>query len=256
MNRTFRNEAHELLQQGQQAQPVLITEAHLLGLPEVVQRYLSYSQVVGKEPICTVRLKQLGTMRQSARQPWMKLDAQEYYSVNPPGFLWVGTLRKGGFPVVRARDRYRDGKGNMQIQLGTIFTIANTTGEEMDQGSMMRYLSEMIWFPTAFLAPNVSFEPVDQTSAEVTLTDLGKQVTATMYFDEEGRLTDFVAPRYREVRGTYELATWSTPITAYGEYAGFKLTVKGKAVWKLKEGDLEYIDVVITDLEYNVTTPY
>jgi hypothetical protein len=256
MNSTLRNEARELLQQGRQAQPVLITEAHLLALPEVVQRYLSYSQVIGKETIRTVRLKQLGKMRQSAQQSWMKLDAEEYYSVNPPRFLWVGTLRKAGFPFVRARDRYWDGKGNMQIQLGTVFTIANATGAEMDQGSMVRYLSEMIWFPTAFLAPNVSFEPVDQTSAIVTLTDAGKQVTATMYFDEEGRLTDFVAPRYRAVNGTYELETWSTPITAYGEYEGFKLPVKGKAVWKLKEGDLEYIDVFIPALEYNVTTPY
>jgi hypothetical protein len=256
MNRTLRNEARELLQQGQQAQSVLLTEAHLLGLPEVVQRYLRYSQVIGKETIRTVRLKQRGKMRRSAQQPWMKLDAEEYYSVNPPRFVWVGTIRKAGFPLVRARDRYWDGKGNMQIQLGTIFTIANTTGTEMDQGSMMRYLSEMIWFPTAFLEPNVSFEPVDQTSAKVTLTDLGKQVTATMYFDEEGRLTDFVAPRYREVSGTNELDTWSTPVTAYGEYEGFKLPVKGKAVWKLKEGDLEYMDVAIPALEYNATTPY
>jgi hypothetical protein len=256
MNRTLRNEARGLLQQCRQAPPVLITEAHLLGLPEPVQRYLSYSQVVGKEPIRTVRLKQLGKMRQSARQPWMKFDAEEYYSVNPPGFLWVGTMRKGGFPLVRARDRYRDGKGNMQIKLGTIFTIADATGEEMDQGSMMRYLNEMMWFPTAFLAANVSFEPVDQTSAKVMLTDVGKHVTATMYFDEEGRVTNFVAPRYREVSGKNELATWSTPITAYGEFGGLKLPVEAKAVWKLKEGDLEYFDVVIPDLAYNVTTPY
>jgi uncharacterized protein DUF6544 len=256
MNRTIRNEARELLQQAEQEHPVHITEAHLLGLPEVVQRYLRYSQVVGKETIRTVRLKQIGKFRQSAQQPWMKLDAEEYYSVNPPGFLWVGTIRKAGLPVVRARDRYRDGKGNMQIKLGTIFTIADTTGAEMDQASMMRYLNEMIWFPTAFLGPNVSFEPVDQTSARVTLTDLGKQVTATMFFDNKGRLTDFVAPRYREVKGKYELETWSTPITEYGEYGGLKLPVNGKAVWKLKEGDLEYIDVFIPDLEFNVTTAY
>jgi hypothetical protein len=251
MSSTIRNEALELLQQGQQAHPVLITEAHLLGLPEPVQRYLRYSQAVGKETIRTVRLKQIGKIRQSAQQPWMNLDAEEYYSVDPPGFLWVGTMRKGGLPLVRARDMYRDGKGNMQIKLATIFTIANATGEKMDQGSMMRYLNEMMWFPTAFLGPNVSFEPVDRTSAKVTLTDLGKKVTATMYFDDEGRPTDFVAPRYRE-----ELETWSTPITEYGEYEGLKLPVKGKAVWKLKEGDLEYIDVVISALEYNVNTPY
>jgi hypothetical protein len=256
MNKTIRNEARELLQRGQQAHLVLIMEDQLLGLPEVVQRYLRYSQVVGKKPIRTVRLKQIGKFRQSAQQPWMNLDAEEYYSVDPPGFLWVGTLRKAGLPIVRARDRYRDGKGNMQIKLGTIFPIADATGAGMDQASMMRYLNEMMWFPSAYLGNNISFEPLDNNSARVTLADKGKSVTATMFVDDKGKLTDFVAPRYRELNGKYELDTWSTPITEYGEYEGLKLPVKGKAVWKLKEGDLEYIDLVITDLEYNVNEPY
>jgi len=72
-----------------------------------------------------------------------------------------------------------------------------------------------------------------------------------MRFDMEGRLTEFVAKRYRTVDGGYELDTWLTPVTEYGERAGLRLPVRGKAVWKLPEGDLEYIDVRITDLEYN-----
>ena len=117
---------------------------------------------------------------------------------------------------------------------------------------MMRYLNEMTWFPTAFLETNVSFEPLDQTSAKVTLTDVGQHVTATMYFDAEGRLTDFVAPRsYGE-----GLETWSVPVIEYGEFGGFNLPARCKAIWKLSEGDFEYIDVVITDLEYNVTSTY
>ena len=66
MKRTIRNEALALLQQGEQAPPVLITEAQVRGLPEPVQRYLSYAQVVGKEPIRTVRLKQQGRVLKNA----------------------------------------------------------------------------------------------------------------------------------------------------------------------------------------------
>jgi hypothetical protein len=73
----------------------------------------------------------------------------------------------------------------------------------MDQGAMMRYLSEMIWFPTAFLGDNVSFEPVDDRSARVTLTDGGRAASATMVFDEIGKLVDFVAERYRTVDGGF-----------------------------------------------------
>ena len=41
--------------------------------------------------------------------------------------------------------------------------------------------------------------------------------------------------------------TWSTPITGYGEFEGLRLPVRGKAVWKLPDGDLEYIDVTVTE---------
>ena len=46
------------------------------------------------------------------------------------------------------------------------------------------------------------------------------------------------------------LETWSVPITAHGEFEGLKLLVRCKAVWKLAEGDQEYIDVTVTALHY------
>jgi len=60
-----------------------------------------------------------------------------------------------------------------------------------------------------------------------------------------------VAKRYRTVEGGYDLETWSTPVIEYGELAGLKLPIRGKAVWKLPDGGLEYIDISVTELEYN-----
>ena len=62
---------------------------------------------------------------------------------------------------------------------------------------MMHYLNEMIWFPAAFLAGNISFEPVDDSSVRVTLTGQGRTATGTLFLGKEGRLTGFVAKRYR-----------------------------------------------------------
>ena len=45
---------------------------------------------------------------------------------------------------------------------------------------MMRCLSEMIWLPSAFLG-GVWFDPVDESSAQVTLTDIARSVTATLH---------------------------------------------------------------------------
>jgi hypothetical protein len=146
---------------------------------------------------------------------------------------------------------YLNGSGQMFIKAASLFPIADACGPELDQGAMMRYLSEMVWFPTAFLGRNVSFEPIDDSSAHVTLTDHGRSVTGTLYVDEEGKLTSFLAQRHRMVDGGYELAWWSTPMTTYGTLAGLNLPVRGQAVWRLPEGDFPYIDATVTALEHN-----
>jgi hypothetical protein len=43
-----------------------------------------------------------------------------------------------------------------------------------------------------------------------------------------------------------------TSIIQYGEFEGLKLPVRGKALWKLPAGDYEYVEVTITELEYDV----
>jgi hypothetical protein len=143
----------------------------------------------------------------------------------------------------------------MLIKAGSLLTVVDEQGRELDQGAMMRYLSEMIWFPTAFLGDNITWEEVDDTSAHVTLADGGRSATGTMYVDGEGRLTAFVAERYRMVERDYDLETWLTPIYEYGDLAGLRLPLRGGAVWKLAEGDLAYADVAITNLEYDVAQP-
>lgn len=250
-------EIDKVFTQHQEQKQVIVTEEMLQKLPDPVKRYLVYSGVVGKPIVQTVRIKQVGKIRKDAKQPWMNFEAKQYYSVSPPGFVWIAYMKVFGLPLVRVRDYYMEGRGNILAKAVSLFTFVNSAGKEMDQGAMMRYLNEMMWFPSAFLGKNVSFESIDANSARVTLKDMGKSVTATMYFDEEGKLTNFIAPRYRDMgKNKFELENWSTPIREYSEFEGLKLPLKGAGVWNLKEGDLEYIDVTITDLKYNPDEPY
>lgn len=249
--RLVRRDTDKLLAESSAAPQVVVTEEMLEGLPSPVQRYLRYAGIVGKPMARIIHVKQKGTMQPSAKGGRIPLEAEQWYTVQPPGFVWDGMMHVGPLPVARARDEYFNGRGNMLVRAGATFTVVDSKGEEMDQGEMMRYLSEMIWFPSAFLLDTISFEPVDDASARVTLTNGGRSVTGTMYFDQEGRLTNFVAERYRMVGGAYELCTWSTPTTEYGVLAGLNLPVRGKAVWNLPDGDLEYIDATISALEYD-----
>ena len=228
----------------------VVTEGMLTDLPDPVCRYLRYTGVVGRPFPGTIRLRQKGRMRPGPGQPWMPLDAEEHYSVQPPGFVWAGTAHLGPLPVVRARDMYAGGNGRMLVKVASLWPVVDASGDEMDQSGMVRYLSEMIWFPAAFLADSISFEPVDDSSARVTLTDHGRTATGTLSFDKQGRVTDFLATRYRTPDASAP-DTWSTPFTGYGEFEGLRLPTGGKAVFKLPDGDLEYFDGTVTDLHYD-----
>jgi hypothetical protein len=229
----------------------LITADMLTNLPHPVQRYMAYTGVVGTPWIDTVRLKQEGTFRTGPERPWMPVSAEEFYTTNPPSLIWNARFKLFGLPLLRARDRYEFGQGHMYGKLAGLFTVFDARGEELNQATMLRYLNEMIWFPTAFLGDNISWEAIDDHAARVTFTDCGNSVSAQMFFDDDGRLTNFSTMRYREIEGSFSLDRWSTPITEYGRLAGLNLPIRGTAVWNLESGDLPYADLEITEVEYN-----
>jgi hypothetical protein len=232
-----------------------ITDADLARLPEPVQRWLRHAGVVGKERVAAVRLKMKGTMRQSADQPWMPIEAEEYYTTNPPALIWSATARPAPFMWMRIRDRYADGRGNMLIKAFSAITVGDSSGAGMDQGTLLRYLNEIMWFPSAALSDYIQWEPVDAGSAKATMSYGGTTASAVFYFDEAVAVTNMIAPgRYRDASQTYD--RWEAPISAYGEFAGVKIPTKGEAVWKLDSGDLSYGRLEITEVEYNVPAQY
>ncbi len=251
MRSTIRNQALELLQHGEQAPPVLITEAHLIGLPEPTQRYLSYAQVVGKETIRTVRLKQKGFMRQQPGQKWLPLVAEQYFTTNPPAFLWHGTIHP--FPLVSmsATDRFSDGHGNMLIKLLSFVTLADARGPEMDQGALLRYLAEIAWFPTAWLSDDIQWQAIDAQSVKATIRHRSVTASAVLYVNEQGQLTHLTAERYMEEHGHYRLEPWSGQYKEYQEVSGMRIPTKVEVTWHLAAGDFTWFRVELTEIEYN-----
>jgi hypothetical protein len=229
----------------------IVTAEMLEKLPAPVQRYLDHTGVVGSPWIESAYLKQVGRFRQALDRPWMPMAAEEFYTTDPPSLVWNARFKIAGLPLLRARDSYEAGHGHMYGKMAGLFTIFDMRGEKLDQATMIRYLNEMMWFPTAFLGENVTWGELDDSSAEVTFSDGGKSVSGRMYFDDAGRLTNFTAMRYREIDGEFSLDPWSTPMTGYGMRAGLNLPIRGQAVWNLPSGDLPYAELEIAEVEYN-----
>ncbi|MCC6616103.1 MAG: hypothetical protein IT320_21715 [Anaerolineae bacterium] len=233
----------------------LVTDDMLARLPAPVQRYLHYAGVVGKPWIETVRLTYEGRFRTAPDKPWMPITATQFYTTTPPRFLWKARFKMAGLPLMNASDTFKDGHGHMHGKLIGLFTVVDGRGDEVDQGTMVRYLQEMTWFPAAYLSDYITWSGVDDHCADVTLSAYGKQVAAHVYFDDAGRMLSFVARRYGEFNGTFVVKPWSTPTTQYGQFDGVRVPVAGQGVWQLEDGDFAYIDVRLNSLAYNVPIP-
>jgi hypothetical protein len=228
----------------------------LAGLPEPAQRYLRYAGVVGRPLVDTVRVRQRCRMRPAPNGFSFPIVAEQWYSVEPPGFIWDATVPVAGIPVVRGRDGYIDGRGLMTIKAGSLFAIVDASGPEMDKASLLRHLSEMPWFPSAFLRDRVTWEAIDDTTVRVSIADGDLTVTGTLEIDAEGRLVAFRSERHAMVGKGFELRPWSAPTYGYGEFEGLRLPVRGAAVWTLPDGtELPYIELELSDVAYDPPLP-
>lgn len=249
----FRREVADLLGTTRDARPAVLTEADVAGLPEPVRRWLRYARVVGRERPVRVRVRQVGEFRMGPHRGWMPFQAEQHYTMDPPGYMWVATFRMAPLVTIFGRDRYARGTGNIDMWLLNLIPVARKSGGGLDQGALLRYLNELMWFPAAASSPLITWTAVDADSARATIAHAGTTASATFFFDAEGRLVDMKADRYNDARD--RVLPWSTPVTGYGEFEGVRIPVEGRGVWRYEDGDFTYIRLRITDLAYNRSLP-
>lgn len=234
------------------AQSVSISEK-FAQLPPVVQGWLIHSGAKEKPMIKTVHIKQSGVMRPSPQGKWMPFQAEQWFTTDKPGFLWRADVSAAPGIHLYGLDSYRDGKGYMLIKLLGLFPVVYAQGAEIDQGTLVRYLSEIVWFPTAALGDYIQWEPVSSTSARATLNYSDVSVSAIFNFNPNGDVVSLLAPRYYSRKNGATLENWyieNLP-DAYREFEGIRIPVSSTVTWKLKECDYTWLKLSIDYADYS-----
>ena len=234
----------------------VIRETDLEGLPRPVKNWLQYSQVVDKERIVGARTKHDVTLRLKENQPWMKAQAEQYFRTEEPGFIWAVNITMAPLVHIVGKDQYIEGRGNMLIKLLSFITVANGSGKEIDQGKLLRYLSEIMLVPTAALSDTIQWEEIDSNSAKATMSYKGVTAFGVFTFNEKGEILNFAAQRYGDFDGGYRMETWCAEIKEYQEFNGFKVPSKGDIIWKFKTGDFHWYHFEVKEIEYNKLARY
>lgn len=238
------------LRQGRQ-----INRQMLAQLPPLVQDWMESTGVVGKDMIQNVHLYQKGEMRTSAEGAWMPVEAEQWFTTQPPAFIWIADVGGSGFMQFRGRDMYQQGFGQMLIKAYSLIPVVDVAGtHEINQGTLVRYLSETIWFPSAALAPYIRWEQLNERQVKAIMTYGDISAHGIFSFDEKGRIISFEAPRYYDRPEGVTLEDWFISIDpkSYRTFEGISVPTKAEVSWKLEGGDYTWYRLEITDVAYNV----
>jgi hypothetical protein len=228
----------------------IVSEERIENLPSVVKRWMINSGVVGKKEPMFVHVVQHGSMRTKKDGSWIPFQAQQYFSLNPPAFVWKADMHMNEVVQIEGRDKLEKGKGNMLIKAESLFPIADAQGKEIDQGTFVRYMAEISWFPQAALKNYITWKELDANRAQAFITYGNTSVTGVFTFNEDGLPVLFEAKRYGDFNGKLSLETWSVKTTNFKTFQGIAVGCSSEVTWKLSSGDFTWLKLEVTQIEY------
>jgi hypothetical protein len=247
-------ETAQLLSQTEKLDNKIMHESNMEHLPEPVKHWLLSSGSVGQPLIKVGKVTQKVAMKlKPEQQDWMNATATQYTTIDIPAFIWTVEVSMNRFLYAVGRDKFENGKGQMLIKMNALLKVVNEKGEKLDEGTIQRYLGEMVWFPSLALSPYITWEPIDKTTAKATMTYKGITGSGTFYFNANGEVNQFSALRYKGNEPNAKRYDWIMNITDYNTFEGIKVPSKMTSTWKLDEGDWTWLTLEVTDLKYNKT---
>lgn len=255
MNKMITRETQKILSGIDSSASKVINDADVNELPDPVYKWIQNTGMIGKPAIQSAYIKQKALMKMKPDQmDWKPAEAEQYTVMDVPAFIWTVNMNIAPFIKIKGRDKFVDGKGEMLIKVNSLINVVNEKGERMDEGTIQRYLGELVWYPSLALSPYISWETIDEFSAKANINYKGTTGSGTFYFDKKGDFIKFIALRFKGNEADAKRYPWVLTVDDYAVFEGIKVPSKMKAKWKLDEGDWTWLDLEITEINYNVDT--
>jgi hypothetical protein len=110
--------------------------------------------------------------------------------------------------------------------------------------------------PAALIDPALTWTALDDRHVVATLDRFDETVSATLTFDDDDRLVDFVSDdrsRSSSDGRSFTPQRWSTPLSEERDFDGRRVNAHGEARWHapLPEGEFAYLDFELDAITYN-----
>jgi hypothetical protein len=240
------------------AAPTVVAEADLTRLPDLVAGYVRRSGAVGRPPLLGFRARIHGRIRSAPDKPWMSFTGEQ---VNRYGSAWsrlfIMDATMGGLPVDVLHVCVGD-EATMRVKVCSLITMADASGPDMDQAETVTLFNDLcVLAPGAIPGAPIVWQASDDSHRATGTLRIGDHsATATLVFDDDGDLFDFVSDdrlRSSSDGDTFVRQRWSTPVSAHRELSGRRLATVGEGRWHAPdpEGEFTYLEFVADDVEWH-----
>lgn len=245
----------KLTNEQQSIQPKTYDSREIVDLPEPVQRFFKAVLQDGQAIITKVELSQIGLFHMNETEDkWHKFTATQLVTTQSLGFDWDAKIQMIPFINVFVHDSYLRGEGNLLASILGLFTVAKMHNTpELNQGELLRFLAESVWYPTSLLpSQGVIWEAIDQHSSRATLTDGKTTASVVFQFDTGGLITSMRAESrcYRVVGDKPMFMPWVGNFREYEVHHGMRIPLEGEVGWEHLEGLRLYFKGTITKINY------
>jgi hypothetical protein len=253
MKKTYRKAVLESLERTNTKKNEILTEADIEHLPAIVQKYLHYTGTIGKEKVLNFRAEFEGGIRSKSTDDFMPLKSVQYNFTDKPTRLFYIVAKKKGVPA-KGIHIYKDQTAIMLIKIFGLFTVVDARGKEMNQGETVTLLNDMCFMaPASLIDPNIEWKEINNKTIDAKFTNGNITISATLYFNEEGELVNFLSnDRFETADGKiYNNYPWLTPVTGYTNVNGYRLPSGAKLIYKHPDEDFCYGEFNLISIEYN-----
>lgn len=247
-----RHETNHLLKQNVTNENRILSENDIKELPMPVKNWLQNSGAIGKPFISVGKVTQKAELKmRPEEEKWMTANAIQYTTINNPAFIWAVDVEMNSLVSFQGRDKFEKGKGHMLIKLNSLINIVNGQGEKLDEGTLQRYLGEIVWFPSLAVSQYIEWEQIDDTTAKATMTYNGTSGSGIFYFNSSGDFIKFSALRFYGNKLDSKRYEWVLDVSDYKAFEGIKVPSQMTATWKFENQEWIWLKLEITDIKYN-----
>ena len=255
VQREYTNKVNDEFKRQPAGPEEILTKNDITHLPFPVRKYIKYSGAIGKSKPQNVCITFDAKMVSKPGAAPMNATSEQYNFFGSFTRLFLMKASKLLIPF-RAGHVYCNETATFVVRVANLFNVVDVKGEDLTTAETVTLLNDMcIFVPGNLYDKRLTWKEIDSLSCAVTIENGKYKVSAILYFNEKGELTNFVSDdRYAlQDDGTMKKVRWSTPVKDYKEIDGRRIPTYGETIWNYPEGDFTYGTFRLKSIIYNTT---